>query len=128
MNIRLQIIVAVLLVIAILYIINMVKKGKADLRYTLVWLFLGVIFLIFDLLPQVQQIICKAIGISSPQNMLLFVSIGFILIILFNLTIIVSSQIKKIERLVQENALLAGELEKEKTRQKKECNNESYYF
>ncbi len=128
MNIRLQIIVAVLLVIAILYIINMVKKGKADLRYTLVWLFLGIIFLIFDLLPQVQQIICKAIGISSPQNMLLFVSIGFILIILFNLTIIVSSQIKKIERLVQENALLEGELEKEKSSQKKECNNESNYF
>ena len=113
MNIRLQWIVGILLVSAILYVIHKVRTGKADLRYTLIWLILGVVFLAFDMIPQLQILISQALGINSSQNMLIFMSLGFFLVLLFNLTLIVSQQTKRIERLIQENALLAWKVENE---------------
>lgn len=114
MNIRLQFIVGMALVIAIIYVINKVRTGKVDLRYVLIWLLLGMIFLAFDFIPQLQLAVSNILGIASPQNMLIFLSIGFILIILFNMTVIISKQTKRIERLIQENAILEGELQKNK--------------
>lgn len=113
MNIRLQWIVGILLVSAIWYVIHKIRTGKADLRYTLIWLILGVVFLAFDMIPQLQILISQALGINSSQNMLIFMSLGFLLVLLFNLTLIVSQQTKRIERLIQENALLAWKLENE---------------
>lgn len=110
MNVRLQLIVGIIVVIAIIYVINKVRTGKVDLRYVLIWLLLGMIFLAFDFIPQLQLAVSNILGIASPQNMLIFMSIGFILIILFNMTVIVSKQTKRIERLIQENAILEGEL------------------
>lgn len=114
MNVRLQLIVGIIVVIAIIYVINKVRTGKVDLRYVLIWLFLGIVFLAFNFIPQLQLAVSSVLGIASPQNMLIFMSIGFILIILFNMTVIVSRQTKRIERLIQENAILEGELEKMK--------------
>mgnify|MGYP000232045949 CR=1 FL=1 len=111
MNIRLQLIVGITLVVAIIYVINKVRTGKVDLRYVLIWLFLGLLFLAFNFIPQLQIFISRAMGIASPQNMLIFMSIGFILVLQFNMTVIVSKQTKRIERLIQENALLASEIE-----------------
>lgn len=113
MNIRLQWIVGILLVSAIWYVIHKIRIGKADLRYTLIWLILGVVFLAFDMIPQLQILISQALGINSSQNMLIFMSLGFLLVLLFNLTLIVSQQTKRIERLIQENALLAWKVENE---------------
>ena len=114
MNIRLQFIVGMALVIAIIYVINKVRTGKVDLRYVLIWLFLGIVFLAFNFIPQLQIVISRAMGIASPENMLVFMSIGFILVLLFNMTVIVSKQTKRIERLIQENAILGGEIEEMK--------------
>ena len=113
MNIRLQWIVGILLVSAIWYVIHKIRTGKADLRYTLIWLILGVVFLAFDMIPQLQILISQALGINSSQNMLIFMSLGFLLVLLFNLTLIVAKQTKRIERLIQENALLAWKVENE---------------
>lgn len=113
MNIRLQWIVGILLFSAILYVIHKVRTGKADLRYTLIWLMLGVVFLAFDMIPELQILVSQALGINSSQNMLIFMSLGFLLVLLFNLTLIVSQQTKRIERLIQENALLAWKVEHE---------------
>lgn len=114
MNVRLQLIVGIALVVAIIYVINKVRTGKVDLRYVLIWLFLGILFLVFNFIPQLQIVISRAMGIASPQNMLIFMSIGFILVLLFNMTVIVSKQTKRIERLIQENAILASEIEEMK--------------
>lgn len=112
MNIRLQMLVVIILVLGISFVLNRVKSGKVDLRYALIWLLIGVLFLGFDLIPGLQVGLSELLGISSTQNMIIFLSIGFLLIILFNQTVIVSQQTKRIERLIQENALMAEEVEK----------------
>ncbi len=114
MNIRLQLIVAVIIVIAMIYIINKVRKHRVELKYSLPWFAVGIIYLLFDLIPQLQIWVCALLGVSVPQNMLIFLALGLILVILFTTTVIVSSQSVNIKRLIQENGLLKAELEKVK--------------
>jgi hypothetical protein len=122
MNLRLQLIVAVIIVLAIIYIINKVRKGQVDLKYSLTWFAIGIIYLLFDLIPQFQKGLCKLLGISTPQNMLIFLAIGLIFVILFQVTVIVSNLSKKNRKLIQEIGIVNKELEDIKDRMKNESN------
>ena len=48
MSIRLQIIIAVIIVMALCVIVNMIRKKRLELRYALAWLIVGVGVLILD--------------------------------------------------------------------------------
>ena len=75
MNIRIQVIIAVLIVIVLCVIINMIRKKSLELRYALAWLFVGSGVLILDLFPGLMAWLAKLLGIASPINMLFF--LGF---------------------------------------------------
>lgn len=124
MNLRLQLIVAGIIVIAIIYIINKVKKGQVELKYSLTWFAIGIIYLLFDLIPQFQKGFCKLLGISTPQNMLIFLAIGLIFVILFQVTVIVSNLSKITRKLIQEIGISNKELEDIKDGMKNESNQE----
>lgn len=105
MNIRLQIIVAVFIIIALCVIINMIRKKSLELRYALAWLFVGVGVFVLDLFPGLMQKLSKLLGIYSPVNMLFFLGFCFSLLIVFGLTIAVSRMSIRIKNLTQEMAL-----------------------
>mgnify|MGYP003411128953 CR=1 FL=1 len=113
MNIRLQVFVAAIIIIGLLYIIKKTRKHQVDLKYALIWFLVGILYLLFDLIPPFQIGVAKLLGISSALSMLIFLAIGFIFMILFTLTAIVSSQTQKIRRLVQEVAILRHDLEEQ---------------
>lgn len=105
MNIRIQIIIAVLIIAALGIIINMIRKKSLELRYALVWLIVGVGILILNIFPQLIEWIASAMGIASPINMLFFVGFCFSLGIIFVLTVAVSRMSIRIKELAQELAL-----------------------
>lgn len=111
MNLRLQIVVAAIIIIGLIYIIKKTRSHQVDLKYALIWFLVGLLYLIFDLIPPFQMAVTRVLGISTPVMMLLFMAIGFIFLILFTLTAIVSAQTQKIRRLIQEVAILRSELE-----------------
>ena len=51
MSLKIQIIVAIVLILALVSIINMVRKEALDIRFALSWLAVGVIVLILDIFP-----------------------------------------------------------------------------
>lgn len=106
MNIKIQIIIAVIIILAFIYITNLVRKKKVELKYTISWYILGIIYLLFDLIPPFLNGFTKLIGIQLPVNMLIFLAIGIIFMILFSQTVIISRQTQDLKKLVQENALL----------------------
>ncbi|MDD6551342.1 MAG: DUF2304 domain-containing protein [Lachnospiraceae bacterium] len=118
MNLRLQLVVAVVIILAMIYITNKVRKKQVELKYALLWYALGLIYLLFDLIPPLQTGICQLLGITVPINMLIFLAIGLILLIIFQQMMIVSKQAKTITRLTQEIGILNEELMK--TREKDE--------
>ncbi len=105
MNIRIQIIVGIIVLLALGVIINMIRQKKLELRYALSWLGVGAAILILDCFPQLITWISKKVGIASPVNMLFFFGFCFSLMIIFVLTVAVSRMSIRIKELTQELAL-----------------------
>ena len=105
MNSRIQIIVAIVIVLALCVIVNMIRKKALELRYALTWLGVGVVVLILDLFPGLMAHLSKLMGIALPSNMLFFLGFCFSLAIIFGLTIVVSRMSNRINDLTQEMAL-----------------------
>ena len=112
MNIRIQVIIGIVVILALCVIINMIRNKKLELRYALAWLLVGVGIFILDCFPQLITWLANKLGIASPINMLFFLGFCFSLMIIFILTIAVSRSSIRIKELAQELALY----EKEKNR------------
>ena len=87
-------------------ILFLLKRKALELKYTLLWLFAGMVMGLMLLFPGILQNIIHILGIETYMNGLFVLIIGFIMCILMALTSIVSRQLKKINDLVQENAML----------------------
>lgn len=105
MNIRIQIIVAIIVVLALCVIVNMIRKKRLELRYALSWILVGIGTLLLDCFPQLITNLAHVLGIASPINMLFFFGFCFSLMIIFVLTMAVSRMSIRIKQLAQEIAL-----------------------
>ena len=105
MSLRLQGVIAIAAVVAILYIGNLVRIRRLELKYALIWFFVGILLLIFDLFPGLLQV-------------LTFLGLLFVLMILFSQTIVISNLTRKCQRLTQEVGLLYKKVDDLKTEQK----------
>ena len=105
MNIRIQIIVAAIVLIALCVIVNMIRKKRLELRYALAWLVVGFGILILDCFPDLITWLAGMLGIASPVNMLFFFGFCFSLMIIFVLTVSISRMSIRIKQLAQEIAL-----------------------
>lgn len=114
MSLKIQVIVAVVVVLALLWIANMVRKEILDIRFALSWLTVGAVVLVLDLFPGMMDFLVHLLGIELPVNMMFFFGFCFTLLLLFILTVKVSRQEEHIKRLVQEMALLQDAVCKEK--------------
>lgn len=118
MSLRLQVVIAIAAVVAILYIGNLVRIRRLELKYALIWFFVGILLLVFDLFPGLLQVMTQALGITLPINMLTFLGLLFVLMILFSQTIVISNLTRKCQRLTQEVGLLYKKVDDLKTEQK----------
>lgn len=109
MNIRIQIIIAVGVLIALSVIVNMIRRKNLELRYALAWLLVGISVLVLDCFPQLIAWLSEQLGIASPINMLFFLGFCFSLIIIFVLTTAISRMSNRIKQLAQEFALYKKE-------------------
>lgn len=109
MSIRLQIIIAVIILLALCVIINMIRKKRLELRYALAWLIVGVGVLVLDCFPSLINWLAEKLGIASPVNMLFFMGFWFALMIIFVLTVAVSRASIRIKELAQALALYEQE-------------------
>ena len=116
MSVKIQIIIAVLIICALIVIIDMIRKKRLELSYALSWLLVGIGVLILDIFPQLIKTISEKIGIVSPVNMLFFFGFCFSLIIIFVLTIAISKLSIKIKQLAQQIAIYEKK-EKERRQQ-----------
>lgn len=104
-----------LIVAEILYfgvLLHFMKKKMMMIRYSLIWIVLGVCMLVFTLFPNLMISFVKAIGVEYQMNGLFGIFIFFLLLMLLSMTAIVSRQTDSIRKLTQENALLEERLRK----------------
>ncbi len=108
---KINIIIAVCLVIVILGSIRSVKRRDLDLKYALTWFVSLICMLIIDIFPGFLRQLSDLVGIDLPINMVFFVGICFCLLLIFGMTVTISKQAEKEKRLTQELALLKKRVE-----------------
>lgn len=106
MGLKLQLIIAVIIIIGILYIISLIRRNRLELKYALSWLIVAVLVLIMDIFPAVMDKLALLLGIASPMNMMFFMGFLFLLVIILTLTVTVSIAASSVKRLTQKIALL----------------------
>lgn len=105
MSIRIKCVIIVVLILGLLKILGLIKKNKLELKYALSWLFLEVGILIITLIPNLLNVISKALGIYNEINMLFFLGFVFIILVMFSLTMSLSRNSERVRKMVQEIAL-----------------------
>ena len=104
MSIRIKCVIIVVLILGLLKILGLIKKNKLELKYALSWLFLELgIFIIT--LPNLLNVISKALGIYNEINMLFFLGFVFIILVIFSLTMSLSRNSERVRKMAQEIAL-----------------------
>lgn len=101
---RMILLIAVLLYILLIGVL--MKKGRMSLKYSLVWFASGIVLLCCALFPQVIRFFTNLMGIYSETNAVFFIGVCFLLIIILSLTSIASGQSDRIRTLTQTQAML----------------------
>lgn len=113
MTLRLQIIVIVVAVLAIVFTIALIKKDRLGLRIAMPWLVVFVLIIIVAAVPSLLDWLSGVIGIYAPANMVLLLTGIFLMIIIYSLTMTVFSNRKKLRDLIQKVAYLESQMKKE---------------
>lgn len=87
-------------------VLHLLQKKLLILRYSLLWLFAGLVMLIMAIFPGILDFIASVTGIYTPTNALFALLIFRIMCILISITSIVSKFKDQNRRLVQQLALL----------------------
>lgn len=118
MTLRLQIIIAIVLVGLLLAIAGAVRAKRLEFRLSLPWLVLLLALLIMDVFPGIVDWLTALMGIELPINMLTLCGLAFSLVLIFGLTTSISRLNERQKKLVQEIALLKKRLEEAEGEQK----------
>lgn len=106
LNTRIAILaVAIILAIVISIIL---RKDKIPVRYSILWWFVVVILLLLSIFPNMFLFFTKLVGFQTTSNVVIGIFFVILLFITISLTVIVSTQNKKITLLIQELSMLKG--------------------
>lgn len=109
-TVKVRILMGAVLLLALVLIINMLRKRELELKYVLGWMGCDIILLIFAVFPQLMTGISNFLGIYAPVNMIFFLGFVFSLIIIFSLTVALSRVTARVRRLAQTVALLEDQI------------------
>lgn len=103
-------------IIAVIFIITtilFIKRRVLDIKYSFMWLIVGISMAILSLNSSIIDYIAKIFDIKYAPSLLFLIGIIFCFALIFNLIIIISSLKIKVTRLVQEVAILKSRIERE---------------
>ena len=109
---NLRITLAIALVVYLVLILVFLKNRAIELKYTLLWLLAGFFMAVLVIFPNILPRFVHLFGIEDNMNGLFIFCIGFLMMIVMELTSIVSKQTRKIRSLTQSQALLEREIRK----------------
>ncbi len=99
----------VLAILLFTIVIMILKKQYLLIKYSTVWILSSTLILVFAFFPKTMEKISHALGFEVLSNMIFLIMISILFFITFSLTIIVSSQRRKIDLLIQEVSILKKE-------------------
>jgi len=109
---KVNIIAIILSILFLLFVINLVRKKRLQESYSLIWIILGIIFIIIASNFKLVDSLSALIGIYYSPMFLGYVLIFFIILICIHFSISLSKRSTQTKNIIQETALLKNELDK----------------
>jgi len=125
---RIQIISIVSSLLIFGVVISLVRRRKLKTEYSLIWLTVSAIFILFSFWRTGIDQLASLFGIAYAPSVLFILLLIGIILLLVEFSIIISKQAERIKVLVQEMALLKHEIEKKfenNEQEKSETENET---
>ncbi|MHB1485137.1 MAG: DUF2304 domain-containing protein [Saccharofermentanales bacterium] len=102
-------------IVFFVYIVDMIRLRKLELRYTLLWLFTSVSFIFMAIFPGIIKWVAEILSIKEPVNALFLITLFFLIMIIFSLTVAIAAKSRSIIVLTQEIGMMKFEISKLKT-------------
>ena len=106
MNKVLQIILIVATLFFCGFILTVTRKKKLSYKYTLLWLFFGIVTLLCAIFPPIITKFSELLHIAEPTNALFLIYIFLMIVIVFYISIAFSKMNEKLISLIQKDAIL----------------------
>lgn len=106
MSLNLRFLLFIFSFVSFFIIFRLLKKDRIPVKYSLVWFLSSLTILIVSLFPYSLKEITEFIGFQTTANLVIGIILALLLIITMVLTIIVSTQNRKITLLIQEISIL----------------------
>jgi len=94
----------------LIVIVELIRRGQLKERYALLWLFAGIILLIFSLSRGLLEYVASLVGIYYPPSFLFLLAFLFLMLITLHFSSVISELSEKNKQLAQELALLRQEM------------------
>jgi hypothetical protein len=101
-----QVVAIVVSVLLLLLVLDLVRRQKLTEEYSFVWIICALALLVLSIFRRALDRIALALGIYYPPAALLIVLILFVFLASISFSMVVSRQRQRIERLVEDAALL----------------------
>ena len=113
---RLRSLLIAIVALGAIWAVRMIHRKKVNLSYSLLWIAMAALLMVFALFPDLVGLLANMVGIDIPLNLVLVPFAFFSLVMMFYLTCIVSRENERNRSLTQSLALLekrVRELEKQ---------------
>ena len=99
-------------IILLLFIFELIRKKKLKEKYSLLWFFVALIFLVFSFWREGLEVLSRLLGIQYPPATLFLIFLLGYLLIMVHYSIVISKISDMVKDLTQEVGLLKQELSK----------------
>ena len=103
---RIQIMSIVISLLFLFLIARLIVRGKIREEYSIVWLCLTVVFLIFSIWREGLNVVARWLGVYYPPSLVFMAAIFAVTIFLVHLSIVVTRLQRQLKEAAQEIALL----------------------
>lgn len=101
-------------IIFLLIVVELVRKNKLQERYSLLWIFISIVFLVLSSTSVLLDPLAKRLDIKNPPSLLFLLGLVYLIAYSLNTTVVVSKQNERITRLTQELSLLKQKMSERK--------------
>lgn len=102
---------ALLIIATIIYL---VIKKRISIKFSIVWIALFLILLLFILIPGLLTFFSDLLGFQTASNMIISILIVILILINISLTVVVTKRGNEINKLTQEIAILINDNKNDK--------------
>ena len=96
--------------VLLMVVLELIRRGRLKERYSLLWLFSGVVLLLLSLSRGLLEFLARLVGIYYPPSLLFLIAFIFLLLITLHFSSVISGLSEKNKRLAQEIGLLQQQL------------------